>query len=162
MLKPPAASKGTVGQPGEHTHHHAQQPGHGAGPAKIVEVEGHAVQVDGRCHARLIRPALAAGQDERLFKELQPADHAERDTEVDHRLQARQGDVQELLPAAGAVHRGGFVQVFGDGLQRGQVEHGVEAHEAPEHDEGNRRLDGFGFAQPIDGCDAGQRTQGVH
>ena len=35
----------------------------------------------------------------------------------DRNQQQGQGDIPELLPAVGAIHLGGFVVIFGDGLQ---------------------------------------------
>ena len=61
--------------------------------------------------------------------------------EEHHRLEQRQRDVEELLPAARAVQRGGLVEVAGDGLHRRQVQHRVPADVAPEHDERDRGLD---------------------
>ena len=63
----------------------------------------------------------AGGQDEDLIEDLEGADEAEDDHVVEGRAEGRQRDVAELLPCAGAVERGGFVQFGGDALQAGEV-----------------------------------------
>ena len=44
-------------------------------------------------------------------------DGAEDDGGEQRGFQQRQGDVAELLPAGGAVHVGGLVELGGDGLE---------------------------------------------
>ena len=65
----------------------------------------------------------------------------------------------ELLPASRTVHGGGFVNVLGNSLQRGQVQHHIKTQVAPEHHGGHRRLDGLGGVAPVNrlrGCQPAQ------
>jgi hypothetical protein len=69
---------------------------------------------------RLARAARGAHEDERLLEELQVEDERERHREIDHRLQQRQADVAELLPAQAPSIARRLVELAVDRLQARQ------------------------------------------
>ena len=74
-------------------------------------------------------------------------------------VQALPQAVVDLDEVPLAVGRASLRQwLAADRLPRGQVEHGVEAQVAPEHDHGNRRLDVLRLVQPVDGRCAKERA----
>ncbi|KAG1269480.1 hypothetical protein G6F65_013641 [Rhizopus arrhizus] len=93
---------------------------------------------------------------------LEVAGHGNDPDHQQHRAEHRQGDVQELLPARGAVDARGLVKVMRDRLQAGQEDHHVVAEVLPHREQHDGRHRPVGIAQPVDRADAQMAQSVVH
>ena len=75
---------------------------------------------------------VVAEEDVRLAEGFEQVDDGDHEDEPGVRRDHRQGDPRELFPPARAVEGGRFVQLWRDGVQRGEEEHDVIPRVLPE------------------------------
>ena len=92
----------------------------------------------------------AAGQHIHQLKIREGLDDGKQRHHHRHRQQQRPGNMDEALPAIGAVDRRGFLQFRADGLQPRQQADRVEWHAAPNIHDNHGREGEIGVAQPVD------------
>src|SRR5699024_2894364 len=117
-------------------HHDDQEQQHRGGGGRTDPVVGERgvrdeAQGDLRGDAR-----STAGHQEHLVEDLQAGDDLQQDHQAGGPVQQGDGDAADLLPGGGAVDRGGLIQLPGDLLQPGEVQHEVEPDGPPDGRDG--------------------------
>ena len=110
---------------------HRVEQAHGSGIAPLV-IEQAAPVYKARDHVGGFQDAVVVEQNDLFIAHAHHAAHAQDQQNDDRGGNARQGDVQRLLPAARAIDARGFVQFLVDARERGQVNDGAPADFLPD------------------------------
>ena len=119
---------------GEHDQDRRHHQRGGRRQTVFAEGAGEAVIVDEMHDVEGGRAGSAAGESEDHIKDLHRPYRGEDDDHQHRWRQQRQGNRAKGAPTAGAVDGGGFVEIGGYGLQAGQQNQRVEAHQRPDAD----------------------------
>ena len=103
------------------------------------------------------RPRASAGEDVDDVEHLEAADDRVDDEEEGRRAQQGPRDVEEPLPARGAIDRSGLVDLTRNALQASEVDDHSEADALPRADEDDGDESPGAVALPVDGGQADAR-----
>lgn len=135
-----------------------QNKGSCRGISEFTELKTVIVNKQG--HGQRTVERTAVGHDERLFEELQPADHRRHRHEEDGKAQQGDGDRPGLPPRAGSVDLRRFVIRLRDAFERGDEDEHVEADCPPNGQDDQRNFRHDRILQPRDRPQA-KRSQNI-